>query len=231
MTYLEQQKLLVKELENSVNNKITKSTFVEMQTDYANDDQICLTSVVFIPKEISSVIVSKLIESLRKIESEHYYYLPESMHLTIKNVRVIHKPPLFTDEDIEKAKQVFKKTITEFTVYNFSLEDVILFPTSLSLMAYADELHKKLVLALDKGLKEVGVPDDKRYLSDSVFWGNINICRFVKAPGEKFINEVNKFRNIKIGNLKAEKISLITCNAGCSPQTKNIIAEYNLKNN
>ena len=38
-----------------------------MLKNYANDDQICLTSVVFIPKEISSKIISSVINKLKEI--------------------------------------------------------------------------------------------------------------------------------------------------------------------
>ncbi|MBI1919130.1 hypothetical protein HYS29_00905 [Candidatus Microgenomates bacterium] len=101
--YSLQQKRLVKQLEGSFIKDTHNSTVVEMQKDYANDDQICLTSVVFIPNEISSKIISNVINKLKRIDPQHYFYPPESMHLTIKNIRTISKPPLFTQTDIHKA--------------------------------------------------------------------------------------------------------------------------------
>jgi 2'-5' RNA ligase len=227
--YLSQQKELVKKLENSFVNGMHKSTVVEMQKDYANDDQICLTSVVFILNDISNKIILNVINNLKEIEPHHYFYPPESMHLTIKNIRTINKPPLFTETDTYKVNQLFNEIIPKFPIFEFDVEDVLIFPTSLSIMAYSNDTLQKLILALDKSLQEIGVPDNKKYLSDSIFWGNTTICRFIQNPGTQFINEVKKMRNLKIGKFKVEKVSLITCNAVCYPESRKIIGEYELR--
>lgn len=226
--YLLQQKELVKKLEDSFINDDYKSTVVGMQKDYVNDDRICLTSVTFIPDDISNKIISNVIDNLKKIEPYHYFYPPESMHITIKNIRTINNPLSFTEADINKANRLFSKTIPKFPFFEFNIEDVLIFPTSISVMAYSDETLNKLTLALDKGLKEIGVPDNKKYLSDSVFWGNITVCRFTQKPGNRFVNEVKKMKNLKIGKFKVEKINLITCNAVCYSGTRKIIGEYEL---
>lgn len=227
--YSLRQKELVKQLEDSFAKGVPQSTVVDMQKDYTNDDQICLTSAVFISNGISHRILKDFVNRLKAIESNHYYYPPESMHLTIKGVRTINKPPLFTESDINKVNQLFNDVIPKFPVFEFKVEDVLNFPTSLSVMAYSDETLQKLILTLDKGLKEIGVPDNKKYLSDSVFWGNITICRFVENPGDQFIAEVKKMRNAKIGKFKVEKINLVTCNAICHPKSRKIINQYELK--
>ncbi|OGH68995.1 MAG: hypothetical protein A3I29_01010 [Candidatus Magasanikbacteria bacterium RIFCSPLOWO2_02_FULL_44_11] len=224
--YSQQQKTMVNELENTFANGNHKSTVVDMQKDYANDDQICLTSVVFIPNEISKIITDKIINPLRAIEPMHYYYPPDSMHLTIKNIRTINKPPLFSQTDIEKTQNLYSKIIPKFQKFEFNVEDAVLFPTSLSVMAYSKDTLKDLVLSLDKGLKEIGVPDNKKYLSDSVFWGNITVCRFTQKPSQEFIHMAKQLRNLKIGKFNINKISLITCNAVC--RSRQIIAEYSL---
>ncbi len=200
-----------------------------MQKDYANDEQVCLTSVVFIPNDISSRIIKNVINPLKKIEPQHYFYPSESLHLTIKNIRTINKPRLFTDADIDKVDKLFNKIIPSCSVFEFKVEDIIIFPTSISVMVYCDETLQKLVLKLDQGLKETGVPDNKKYLSDTIFWGNITVCRFIENPKEKFITEVKKMRNLKFGKFKVEKVNLITCNAVCHPKSKKIIAEYQLR--
>ncbi|MBU0707305.1 hypothetical protein KKG41_02960 [Patescibacteria group bacterium] len=227
--YLLQQKALVEELESSFARGDSKTTVVETQKDYANDDQICLTSIVFIPDEISSKVIQNISDPLKKIEPQQYFYPPGSMHLTIKNIRTISKPPLFTQKDVIKVNELFNIIIPKFSVIEFRVEDVLLFPTSISLMAYSNDDLQKLVLALDKGLNEIDLPDDKTLLSDSIFWGNITVCRFTEKPNENFVSKVKKMRNMKIGKLKVEKISLVTCNAVCHPGSRKVISEYELK--
>ncbi len=227
--YFLKQKESVQELENSFANGVGRSTVVEMQKNYADDDQICLTSVVFIPQDISQKIVVSIIEKLKQIDPGHYFYSPESMHLTIKNVRTINKPPLFSEIDINKVNRLLCEMVPQFPVFELSVEDVLLFPTSLSVMAYSNETLQKLVLALDKGLQEIGVPDNKKYFSNSIFWGNITICRFTQPPSPDFIDEVKRMRNVKIGKFKVKKVNLVTSNAVCFPASRNIIGEYELR--
>lgn len=229
INYTSQQKILVKKLEDSFATGHHQSSIVEMLEDYASSDQRCLTSVVFIPKSIADKITNYIINPLKEIEPDHYYYPPESMHLTIKNIRTVNYPPLFNETDINKANELFQKVVPKYSAFNFNVEDVVLFPTSLSVMSYSSDVLQKLVMNLDNGLKEISVPDNKKYISDTIFWGNITVCRFTKQPSEKFVEMVKKMRSIKIDELKVEKISLITCNAVCHKNTKEIIAEYKLK--
>lgn len=228
--YILKQKTLVKELEDSFNQKTHKSTVVDMQNDYFNSKQICLTSVVFIPNDISSKITQNIINPLKEIESEHYFYSPESMHLTIKNVRTVNNPPLFNKSDIEKVNELFNKIVPQFPAFEFNIEDVLLFPTSISVMAYSNDTLQKLVIALNEGLKEIGVPDNKKYISNSIFWGNITVCRFVKNPGEKFVKAIREMRNSKIGRFELERINLVTGNVVLNPETREAVAEYILNN-
>ena len=225
--YLLQQKELVKKLEDSFIDGEHKSTVVDMRKDYVNDDRICLTSVTFIPNDISSKIISNVINNLKKIEPYHYFYPFESMHLTIKNIRTISKPLLFAESDIIKVDQLFSEIIPKFSIFEVKVEDVLILPSSVSIMVYSDGLQN-LNLALDKGLREIGVPDNKKYLSDLVYWGNITICRFTEKPGNEFNNEVKKMRNFKIGKFKVEKVNLITCNAVCYSGSRKIIGGYEL---
>ena len=229
--YSLQQKELVKQLEASFagDNKFKVAEVVGVQEDYTKNKQICLTSVVFPPTEITAKITTEIIDKLRAIDPWQYFLPPESMHLTIKNIRTISDPPSFTAEDIVKANKLFSEIIPQYASFEFKAEDVLLFPTSISLMAYSDDSLQKLVLALDQGLKEIGLPDDKKYFSDSVFWGNITLCRFTKTPSEKFLEEVKKMRDLKIGKFRVEKVNLITGNAVCYTSSKKVHGEYELK--
>lgn len=200
-----------------------------MQKDHAKDKQRCLTSVSFVPENISNKIIREVIEPLQQYDPNHYFYLTESMHLTLKNIRTVNNPPLFDAKDIKKVDKLFSEIIPQFPKFDFTVEDVVIFPTSMSVTAFSDRILWDLVSSLDKGLKEIGVPDNKKYTSNSVYFGNITLCRFTKKPNEKFVKEARKFRNYKIGKMTIEKINLITCNAVCHPKSLKIINEYNLR--
>lgn len=226
--YFQKQKQLVKEMKLSLAKGVVKSTVVEMQSEYEHDDQTCLTSLVFIPQDIAHKITKIIIEPLKQLEPEYFYYPAESMHLTIKSIRTIHKPPLFTEDDVAKVNRLFRKIIPKFKSFFFQLEDLVMFPASLYLMGYCDSTQQKLVKKLDAGLKQIGVPDDKKYFSDEIFFGNITLCRFTHQPSEAFVKKVKELENIKVGKLVIDKINLIICNVVCHPKTRRIVGTYKL---
>ena len=136
MHYSAQQKQLINKITQDIAEKsFYDSTIVEMQKDYENDDAICLSSTVFLDEDIKNKIIKKIIEPLQQIDPKHYYYPSDSLHITIKNIRIIHKPPLFTAEDIKKAKKVFNQIIPSFKPFSFKLQGLVRFPTSVSLIA------------------------------------------------------------------------------------------------
>lgn len=226
--YFQKQKQLVKEMKLSLAKGEVKSTVVEMQSEYEDDDQTSLASLVFIPKSIAHKITKIIIEPLKQLEPKYFYYLAESMHITIKNIRTIHKPPLFMEDDVVKVDRLFRKIIPKFKSFSFQLEDLVKFPTSLSLMGYCNDTLRKLVKALDAGLKQIGVPDNKKYFSGEIFFGNITLCRFTHQPSEAFIKKIEELKNIKIDELVIDKINLIICNVVCHPKTRRIVGTYKL---
>lgn len=229
--YREQQKRIVAELKACSPVELdAKASVVPIQADYKANPAICLTSVVFIPDETARDIFQTIVEPLQAIEPEHHYYLPDAMHLTIKNIRIIHNPPRFTQRDIDKVHQLFSRIIPDHPSFFFSLEEVIPFTTSIALIGYSDERLQGLVQALDTGLKEIGLPDDKEYVSDTVFFGNVTVCRYVRQPSRRSLESVEQMTQRYKGELEVKKIDLITCNVVCTPDSRTILHSYTLRN-
>lgn len=230
MNYQQQQKELIDGIIKKIEEQgDTGSTVVEMRDDYENDDAICLTSVVFLSEELRQKVSNEIIQPLRKIEDKHYFYPLVSLHLTIKNIRTIHRPPTFNEEDVDKVKQVFSQTIPSIKSFEFELKGLVRFPTSICLMGYSDDILYELVSSLDNKLTEAGVPDNKEYASDKVFFGNITICRFTSEPSKEFLSKVEELKELSIGKLKVDEVSLIKCNAVCSPINKEVVQTFKLQ--
>ncbi len=227
--YRELQKRLVDQLRIGAGGVDGRASVVPMLRDYRHDLAQALTAVVFVPAGLGQEIRRAIIAPLQAIEPEHYYYPPESLHLTVKNIRTVHHPPRFSPADVSKAAELFDCLIPQQPSFSVSFEELVPFSTSLALVAYADEQLKKLIQALDTGLNQIGLPDDKRYLSDQVFFGNVTVCRYVRRPSPKFLQTVEEMAHVCQKELRIEAIHLITCNAVCAPETRRIIAAYNLK--
>lgn len=228
-SYFKKQKALFDEIESKFKKGESPSTIVKPVSDYKNDEQICLTSIAFIPVNLQKEIIGSVIEPLKKADSTQYFYPPESMHLTIQNIRTINKPPLFNDQDIQKAKEAFLKVISKHPKITFSLEGLFDLPTSLGIRAYAEETLVDLCKELREELTEADVPDNKTYASDTVLFGNISICRYITKPNKEFFKTVENLKSINLGSLKVENVNLITTNAVCHPQKTKILETYKLK--
>lgn len=157
---LQQQKVINK-IEEQVRANLLNFSTVSPVEDYEKDHRICLTSVHSPNEELKLQIKKLLTESLHKIEPDFYYYTADSLHMTIKNIRVINNPPHFTAEDVEKARKVFPQIIPKHKQFNVYFYKLLLFPNNLALIGTTDSELDSIILDLDKKLNKVGVPDFK----------------------------------------------------------------------
>ena len=230
LTYRRKQQQIINRHKWRADSRAPAVSRVPIQANYAADPALCLTSVVFIPPEIGDTIYRALVEPLQAAAPQHYYYRPEAMHLTIKNIRRIHHPPRFSPDDIRTVNQVFQGVLARHTPFTISLEETAPFATSVVLVGYSDERLGRLVQALDSGLTAAGLPDDKQYISDTVFFGNVTLCRYVQPPSAAFLAQVEALAHRFCCPLPVEQVHLISCNAVCAPALRTVWHTYRLGN-
>lgn len=229
-TYQYRQKQLIDSIRNDVSTVTAQASVVPMQADYAADPGRCLTSVMFVPPPIANRLQKEVQQTLAYVEPQHYYNPPESMHITIKNVRIAEAPPAFDETDIATVQACFADIVPRHTRFPFVFEELVVFPNSVSLVGYSGEPLKALVQSLDGGLREVGLADNKRYLSDEVFFGNITLCRFTHPPSASLIQSVDDLnRNWQPVEICLSHIELIAGNASATPATLKRLHRYELK--
>jgi len=220
MSYKDKQRELVRSIEVGFKRGDAPSTIVSSVTNYADDRQIGLTSVSFLSRELQYKISSEIIAPLRAADPNQYYYPPESLHLTVQNLKTISDPPLFDRQYIEKARKVFAQTVPNHEPLSLDIQGIFELPTSLALCAFSSETYEELVLNLRKGLEVAGIPDDKKY-APGVVLGNITFCRFTQKPNISFEHKVEELKEVKMGSFELENIYLIQSNAVCSvPRTE-----------
>lgn len=224
-SYKEEQQRIVQMMSSDSG---ISTTIIPIKKDHQLDNALCLTSVAFTPIKLADLIYKCIIKPLKTIEPDHYYYSPDSLHVTIKNVKTTSYPPLYSKDDIIKVDHLFSQIIPLHQTLRLSCEEIINFPTSVSLICYSPIQYQKLILDLNEGLNMIGVPDNKKYISDTIFFGNITLCRFTKQPTERFYEKLNSLKNIIHEELIVDSIKLITCNSVCHPGTRKIINTYYL---
>ncbi len=209
------------------NNSLSFSTVAPVE-DYENDPRICLTSVHLPNKDFLIKIQELLINPLRHISPGSYYYSGDSLHMTVKNVRIINNPPDFDDRDIEKAEKVFAEVIPNHKKFKVYFYRLLLFPNNLALLGITDPELDNIILSLDKKLKKAGVPDNKEYTNSKYFFSNMTLVRWSQPLSQIFKNKVEELsRSLPFDPYTVDSMTLLTGNAVL--KKLRIINTWNLK--
>jgi hypothetical protein len=218
---------VIDNIEKQIIKNSLNFTIVPPPLDLENDSRICLTSVHIPHSEFINDVQQKLITPLKKTDPNQYYYPLDSFHMTIKNVRIVHNPPNFNEIDIKKAKEVFSKTIPNHKRFSVYLYRLLLFPGSVALIGTTDEELDNIIIDLNKKLREVGLPDDKKYANDKFFFCNMNLARFTKPITREYKDKVLELsKNINFKPYIIDSVTLLTSNAVL--KKRNIVGTWNL---
>jgi len=213
-THQLKQKEVVDLIASQVNNNSLNFSTVSPVDDFANDPRTCLTSIHLPQQGLLHQLQQDLIEPLRKIEPDFYFYPSDCLHMTIKNVRVINDPPHFNEEDIQKTERIFAETIPQHKKFNVYFYRLLLFPNNLALIGTTDEELDKIILDLDNKLASGGIPDDKVYMNSQYFFSNITLARFGTTPSETFRQKVAQLsESLNLKPYQVDSVTLLTCNA------------------
>lgn len=214
--------------QNIKNNHLTSSTIIPVK-DFDNDSRICLTSVHFPHETLIAQIQKELIDPLREIEPDFYYYPEDSLHLTIKNVRVIADPPNFSDKEIENVKSLFSLIIPKHTKFNVYFYRLLLFPNNLAVIGTTDPELDEIILDLDRKLTSAGIPDDKVYVNRNYFFSNMTLARFADHPSKKFKQKVQELSAaLTLKPYTVDSVTLLSANAVM--KKRNVIETWKLSN-
>lgn len=205
---------VIEQIERSLAVNKPEFTVVEPVKDFFNDQRIALTSVHFPARNFIQQVRQEIIEPLRTVQPEHFYYEDQLLHMTIKNVRTISNPPLFKNQDVETVKQVFDQVMPQHQAFKAYYYRLLLFPYNLALIGTTDEELDKIIFALDKNLKSAGVPDNKIYFNERYFFSNVTLARFNQPVSAEFKHKVEELNNnFKPFSYEIDSVTLLTCNA------------------
>jgi hypothetical protein len=227
-SHQQKQKDVIDSLEDQVKKNSMQFTTVSPVEDFEHDTRICLTSVHIPSVALMNQVQEQIIKPLLAVSSDLYAYSNDSLHMTIKNVRVINDPPHFAQQDILKAKKVFSDTVLKHNRFNVHFYRLLLFPNNLALVGTTDPELDALVLELDQKLKEEGVPDDKVYSNNKYFFSNMTLMRFSNPLTEEFKHKIEELSHkLHFEPYVVDSVSLITANAVL--KSKTIIGTWGLK--
>lgn len=221
---------VIHKLEKQLKNKTAQFTTVAPVENYATDSRICLTSLHFPQPALTSIVQETIIQPLVAIEPDFFFYPASSLHLTIKNIRVIQDPPSFTAQDIQIAQEVFSRVIPQHRPFSLYFYRLLLFENNLALVGTTDPELDLLIQDLNQELLAAGIPDDKVYVNSQYFFSNMTVARFSRPPSAVFIEAVEHIsEQISIPPYTVDSITLLTGNATFTQ--KNIVQTWDLVKN
>jgi len=219
---------VINKIEQQANSNTMQFSTVSPVDDYENDLRIALTSVSFPNQTLLHSIQKQILDPLRIISPNHYYYKPRSLHITIKNIRLINDPPTFTIDDIDKAKNVFEKVIPTHHKFKSYFYKLLIFPASLALIGTTDPELDFIHSDLDKELQKARVPDNKQYVNTHYFFSNMTLVRFTSEITKEYREKINKIsQNMLFKPYEVDSVVLLSCNAVLSKQK--IISSWKLR--
>lgn len=227
-SHQQKQRDVIASIEKQLHANTANFSMVEPVQDYENDARICLTSAHLPSNRLIKKIQEEVITPLKRIDPTQYFYADDSLHMTIKNIRVISDPPNFDTTVVEKAEKVFSKVIPSHKQFQVSFYRLFLFPNNLALFGTTDPELDDLILDLDKNLKKEGIPDDKQYINSRYFFSNITLARFTHPPTQEFIEKVRELsQHILFSPYIVDSVTLLTSNG--SLRNRHIIKTWRLQ--
>jgi 2'-5' RNA ligase len=214
------QVAVIGEIESAISKDKLNFSTVEQVADYANDSRICLTSVHF-PRQEFIKKVRRLTAPLKKLDSSAYYYPDSSLHMTVKNLRVIDDPPSFDEVVVKKAQAVFAQVMPKHHAFQAYYYRLLLFPGNLALIGTTDPELDEIVHELDYELAVAGIPDNKTYINDKHFFSNVTLCRFSQPITMEFRAKVAEIsESLNEFSYTISSVSLVSANASMNKLRK-----------
>jgi len=103
-------------------------------------------------------------------------------------------------------------------------------PFSLSIRCYCAESIRGLLAEVREGFKAAGVPDNKKYASQEVFFGNVTFCRFASPPTDtRWKKLVDELKDVDFGQLNVKEVHLVTTNGVCHPSKTKLVTKVSFK--
>ena len=120
----------------------------------------------------------------------------------------------------------FREVIPGIKAFPMELEWIFQQPSSLSVCGFSDDSLLRIINTLNQTLIKVGVPDDKNYFSQDIFFRNVSFCRFQEKPNQAFREKVQELKKVKVGTIQIDKLWLVETDLVGHPARTKVLEEF-----
>jgi len=214
--YAAQQQVAVSTLQAQFDQGLaTSATIVAPVQEYTLDNRRFLGVLAFPPPPAIEKI-QLLQAALQAADSRQFYIPGHGLHITIKNIRTIADPPKFSSQDVINASALLSTVVPNHSRIAMLGQGLLITPSSVSIPLFTTAGYGDLVTDLNHNLNKIGLPDDKAYSSQTVFFTNITIVRYTTKPNESFFQQLTAGNTIGIAPFVVDSVSLVTSNLAFS---------------
>ncbi len=225
MTYKDRQRILIRQLNRRLAAGDFPATSVRPVSAYEDDRRTFLAFIARPPASLAERVLNLQRRLLRL--DPHQYAIPRpALHFTVKSVRTVSDPPAFTAEEVELAGRAAADALPGLGSFELQVEGALLTPSSLALAAYSSERFDAWVRGVDRALRARGVRDDKTYASDTVFFSNLTLLRYVRPPAQALVEAYSSLEGIRFEPFEVKEVVLVSSNLAFSPDLCRVHAVF-----
>lgn len=208
------QQEVINAIEEQIKDNTVTFTTVAPVENFEDDPRLCLSGFHIPNDSLKEAVQHTIINPLKAIAPEHYYYTNDSLHITVKSIRAITERFSRDKNTSTKAKEVFSTVVPKYTAFTVFFYRLLLFPTSLALVGTTDPEFDDLVLELENELRNAGIPDDRKYANNKYFFCNMTFMRFSKPVSTILREKIEHLsQSITVKPYTVDSVSLVSCNA------------------
>lgn len=227
MTYQDRQRALVAELSRRSSGPDYPATFIGLDTDYQRDPRVSLGLFLRPAFEVLARLQWNVQMPLIAAEPWHYLTPARALHFTFKNVQTVADPPTFTPGQAQAVAAMLAQVLPQYPAFDLECEGLLRTPTSIGVAGYYPEPIGRMVQEVHQRLIEIGLPDNKTYISNDLTFTNTTLIRYTKPPGDALLARAAELESFRL-RFPVSSLELVSADLAFRPGRLTIWGEFPL---
>jgi 2'-5' RNA ligase len=174
--------------------------------------------------------ILEMLATLRADEPEQYYYVPESLHVTILSLLTSTTEHEGFSADVPGYAAAIERVLREARPFQIAFRGITASPAAIMLQGFPqDPILEEIRTRLRQELKERGLATgvDVRY---RIITAHMTVMRFQKPLRDawRFANALEQYRMESFGDLVVKELSFIKNDWFASPEQTTTLARFPL---
>lgn len=202
---------LYNDLYNQSRQKILNENYsVDLNIDNPADKRYGMTLVIK-PEIETKIEIQNLLNELKKIEPEQYYYSNPDLHITALSIISCYEGFNLADITVSEYSEIITKSLQSVSEFEIEFKGITASESAVMIQGFPktetlNEIRENLRINFGKFSLQKSI--DRRY---PLIAAHITVLRFRKKLNDvsQFINCIEKYRDYDFGTSKINKLDLV----------------------